>query len=525
MKRLAYLVLGLVIGVTALNVSAQVRVLIPSQGGTGIGSAVAGDVGKCLVVSDDSPFAYVLDACGSGGSGTPGGSDTQVQYNTNGSFGGDAGFSYASSTDILSVLSEVRSGIFTATSTIATSTFPLLKATTAFHMGSDYFTDLTGAGLQNTGGALTLNATGDWTGTIDGNNFGGGAVGQGDLLYGSAAGTISELAKDANATRYLSNTGASNNPAWALVDLSNGVTGVLPSANVSTSTLNLSHTALGNLAFTSSGHTGTAFRLFGTNSSGAAAEYATSSLRINLSDNIGVLGISQGGLNAAFTDPNADQLMFWDDSASAITGIGTLSGAAISGTTLTINDVTCTDCLGVTEIADSYLLNNGDAGTGVFDFGGATSFEIPNGTGPAVANIGDIAFDTTDMQLLIATTTSDTPVVLPSVQKLWGATIASTSVDFVSGGRIPLPPLRDAVRVTEVYCSVDGGTSVIINLDTRLGGSNTDTLTCTVNGASDISQSTNPTYAANATTSLEIGTISGTVDYVTFSVWGTWLRE
>jgi len=40
-----------------------------------------------------------------------------------------------------------------------------------------------------------LTKTGDWTGTIDGNNFDGGAIGAGDMLYGSAAGTISELAK------------------------------------------------------------------------------------------------------------------------------------------------------------------------------------------------------------------------------------------------------------------------------------------------------------------------------------------
>lgn len=55
-----------------------------------------------------------------------------------------------------------------------------------------------------------------------------GGVVQGDLIYGSAADTLSVLAKDANATRYLSNTGASNSPAWAQVDLSNGVTGALP---------------------------------------------------------------------------------------------------------------------------------------------------------------------------------------------------------------------------------------------------------------------------------------------------------
>lgn len=57
-------------------------------------------------------------------------------------------------------------------------------------------------------------------------------VAQGDVLYASALNVIAGLAKDANATRYLSNTGASNNPAWAQVDLSNGVTGRLPFANI-----------------------------------------------------------------------------------------------------------------------------------------------------------------------------------------------------------------------------------------------------------------------------------------------------
>lgn len=68
----------------------------------------------------------------------------------------------------------------------------------------------------------------------------GGAViptiAQGDLLYGSAANTLSSLAKDANATRYLSNTGTSNNPAWAQVNLANGVTGNLPVTNLNSGT-------------------------------------------------------------------------------------------------------------------------------------------------------------------------------------------------------------------------------------------------------------------------------------------------
>lgn len=73
----------------------------------------------------------------------------------------------------------------------------------------------------------------DVTGVLDETNGGTGqsSIAQGDLLYGSASNVISKLAKDANATRYLANTGTSNNPAWSQVNLANGVTGTLPVAN------------------------------------------------------------------------------------------------------------------------------------------------------------------------------------------------------------------------------------------------------------------------------------------------------
>lgn len=94
--------------------------------------------------------------------------------------------------------------------------------------------DITGSDktwtLPSNTGTLALTSSA-MTGSFDGNNFAGGAVSQGDLLYGSANATLSELTKDANATRYLSNTGTNNNPAWAQVDLTNGVTGTLPEAN------------------------------------------------------------------------------------------------------------------------------------------------------------------------------------------------------------------------------------------------------------------------------------------------------
>lgn len=65
---------------------------------------------------------------------------------------------------------------------------------------------------------------------------------QGDVLYSSSSNVVAGLTKNASATRYLSNTGAGNNPAWAQVDVTNGVTGVLPIANGGTNASSMATT-------------------------------------------------------------------------------------------------------------------------------------------------------------------------------------------------------------------------------------------------------------------------------------------
>ena len=134
------------------------------------------------------------------------------------------------------------------------------------------------------------------------------------------------------------------------------------------------------------------------------------------------VALADGGTGASLVDPNADRVLFWDDSAGAVTWLTPGSGISITTTSLNVADLTVAgdtgstamtpgDTLTITggtnatsamsgdiltvNVDDSFILNTGDVGTGVYDFGGATSFEIPNSATPTVDAAGEIAIDTT----------------------------------------------------------------------------------------------------------------------------------
>ena len=96
-------------------------------------------------------------------------------------------------------------------------------ATTSATIGTGLsYSGTFGSVVGGSAGTLTLDATGNWTGTIDSNNFAGGAIGAGELIYGGSAGSFSELAVSTNGY-VLSLSGGI--PAWvASTTFSGGLT-------------------------------------------------------------------------------------------------------------------------------------------------------------------------------------------------------------------------------------------------------------------------------------------------------------
>lgn len=186
MKKIILITILSVLGISSIA-NAQLRIFTPSQGGTGLGSATAGDVGNCIKVLDDSPFTYELGTCGTGGGGgTDGnwtffnGSGLRLATTSNQVIIGATATSTLSNplaklhvtgdtlfagnsttTGILASYTKVTAPYFTATSTSLASVFPY-ASTTAFTTTNAYITNLANLAtgfVKVTAGALSVDTT------------------------------------------------------------------------------------------------------------------------------------------------------------------------------------------------------------------------------------------------------------------------------------------------------------------------------------------------------------------------------
>ena len=76
----------------------------------------------------------------------------------------------------------------------------------------------------------------------------------------------------------------------------------------------------------------------------------------------GIVALANGGTGANLADPNADRIMFWDDSASATAYLTASTGLTISGTNMTVRTASATQT-GIVELATTAETETGTDAT------------------------------------------------------------------------------------------------------------------------------------------------------------------
>lgn len=517
---IALLIIG---GFSYFNKNIGATVLMVPQGGTGAQTFAAG---QCLVGAGTG--AVTTGACGTGGGTHP-----------------------VTSTE------PVMAQYFVATSTLATSTFAWGIQATNFNLTSTTATSTASNGINLSNGCFAINGTcvgaNGGANVVDtlyatlgaGNDAGGlnifdvgrltaasfnatstTATSSAVNFYGSLIGAnyFESTSTLASQFKYASSTSFS--ATTALIGTLS-LTNTLTVPNGGTGAITITGLVKGNAAAAMSAYTGaTCINQFirSLDVSGAPTCATVGTADISLANLTALnttltFSVTYNGSAAATIALNLGNANTW----TALQQFGNATSTLLTATRGWFTNASSTnlssDWGGFITASSTYMTIGYS-----LDAGGAATFEIPNGATPVFSAIGQIGFDTTDNQLLVGTSTVNDPAVFPSRIKLFGGGISSTSPDFVNGGVIPTSQQLDGFIVDQISCQTDGGTSVVINFSNVAGTSDSNTVTCDADGQ-NITVSANRAYAANSYNRIEIGAITGAVDYMTYSVWGFILRE
>ncbi len=218
-------------GVATLN-GLQVSGL-SNLGSVGNVIILGGDNGYFLQTDGEGRLTWAPGGNGGGGNGSPGGSNTQVQYNNAGNFGGDAGFTYNSITNVLSVSGNIISNNFIGTGNITIANINANGNVTANY--------LIGNGSQLTGITATTANFANYAGNVT-------VSSQPNI---TSVGTLLNLNTSGNVTATANIIGANVTANQFFNALNANITGTTNLSGAVTVTNTGTITSLGNVNFTS----------------------------------------------------------------------------------------------------------------------------------------------------------------------------------------------------------------------------------------------------------------------------------
>jgi hypothetical protein len=160
---------------------------------------------------------------------------------------------------------------------------------------------------------------------------------------------------------------------------------------------------------------------------------------------------------------------------------------------------------GQIDLAD---IPGGISGANVWDLGGATSLEIPNG-GPTVDTLGEIGIDTTSDQFAYMGAAKR---ILTYQNEICVALEDPVDADDNIAFYFP----RVAIAITDVYCQVDGGTSVALTISD--GTNALEAITCDDDGAEDDGSIANGTFTALERMEFDLASTSGVNTLLNFCI-------
>jgi hypothetical protein len=269
---------------------------------------------------------------------------------------------------------------------------------------------------------------------------------------GTTSTTFVNLASNVTGTLPIAN-GGTGTTSTTFVNLASNVTGTLPIANggtgtTSTTFVNLASNVIGTLPIANGG-TGT-----------------TSTTFVNLASNVtGQLPLSNGGTGANLTDPNADRILFWDDSATSVAFLEVGSGLSISGTTLS-----------ATASFDTPLTVVGNATAGA-------EIRLPEDTDNGSNYVALKAPDTLASNLTFT---------LPSADGSSGQALVTNGSGTLSFGTLGVAGGGTGLSTTTAYGLIAAGTTSTGNFQ-QVSGTGTSGQVLTSNGAGAL-----PTWQAGA---------------------------